>query len=335
MENIDIDLQEIDIANVDSVLTGPPGPRGERGEKGDPGERGPAGPAGPAGIQGETGATGSQGPQGIQGIQGEPGITPTVTVGVTTTLPPNTPATVTNSGSGSNVVLNFGIPEGSPSDCLSVPTIVDSLPAVGNPNLFYFVPIPFTDTVVTNSSITMSVTTGKNGRINQLDINGIIEQDTPPATPNALRGVITFTVNGTDYTVDLGDIYLAKVTTHQDKIYNTGNSFYLRQEVGYIENYSGQDLTGVDYVSTSGTLTNGDEVYYVLQTPTDTLIEDDNLVNSLRAVRNLLLPEGTNTLSTSANVTADVTVGWHEIDPYHQYKKYVYMIDTANYEEIG
>jgi hypothetical protein len=128
---------------------------------------------------------------------------------------------------------------------------------------------------------------------------------------------------------------LAKVNAYQDKIYSDGNDFYLHREIGYIENYSGEDLDGADYISTSGTLTIGDEVYYDLHDPTDTLITDETLLNSLRMIKNMLFPVGNNTIITSANVTAALTVGWHEVDPNHQYKKYVYMIDTANYEEIG
>jgi hypothetical protein len=181
----------------------------------------------------------------------------------------------------------------------------------------------------------MTVTGNNIGRISQLEINGEIEQATPPATPEALRGVITFTINGTDYTVDLGDIYLAKINAYQDKIFNVGDNFYLHREIGYIESYSNEDLDGVDYISTSGSLTPGDEVYYDLHDPTDTLITDDNLINALRMIKNLAYPVGNNTIITSANVTAELTVGWYEIDPNHQYDKYVYMIDTANYEKIG
>jgi len=334
MENIDIDLQEIDIQNVDSVLTGPQGPRGERGEPGPRGEQGVPGPAGPVGPAGPTGATGSQGVQGIQGIQGEPGVSPTVTVGTTTTLPPDTPATVTNSGTPTDLVLDFGIPEGSQANCLSVPTIVDELPETGNPNTFYFVPVAHISTVVTNSSISFNVTNDKVGRLDQLDINGNLTQNTPPATPTPLSGVITVTINSEPITVDLGDIYLAKVTTHADKIYSGSNgTYYLHREIGYIESYTNEDIQ-TDYVSTSGSLTVGDEVYYVLDTPTDTLIEDDTLINALNMIKTLVYPEGSNTISTSANITAELTIGWYEVQPNHQYDKYVYMINTSNFEEI-
>lgn len=49
-----------------------------------------------------------------QGIQGIPGVAATVTAGITTTLAAGSPATVTNVGTISAAVLNFGIPQGIP-----------------------------------------------------------------------------------------------------------------------------------------------------------------------------------------------------------------------------
>ena len=60
-------------------------------QKGTPGATGPAGPTGP------TGATGTAA---------------TVTAGTTTTLSPGSSATVTNSGTSSAAVFNFGVPKG-------------------------------------------------------------------------------------------------------------------------------------------------------------------------------------------------------------------------------
>jgi hypothetical protein len=91
-------------------LTGPQGPQGPQGEQG---EQGP---------QGQTGATGPQGPQGPQGIQGpqgpqgETGAAATISVGSTSTLPAGSSATVTNSGTSSAAVFNFGIPQGAKGD---------------------------------------------------------------------------------------------------------------------------------------------------------------------------------------------------------------------------
>lgn len=69
------------------------------------GATGPMGPPGPQGPAGPTGATGPQGPQGIAGPT-------TVNVGTTTTVSYGTPASVTNGGDSTNVVLNFAIPQG-------------------------------------------------------------------------------------------------------------------------------------------------------------------------------------------------------------------------------
>ena len=68
------------------------------------GKTGPAGPAGPAGERGPAGETGPAGPKGDPGVS--------VTVGTTTTGAAGTQASVTNSGTDSDPVLNFTIPRG-------------------------------------------------------------------------------------------------------------------------------------------------------------------------------------------------------------------------------
>lgn len=95
---------------------GPPGPQGATGPQGIPGATGPAGPQGPQGPpgpQGPAGPQGSQGPQGNPGPQGIQGLAATVNVGTVTTLAPGAAATVTNSGTASNAIFNFGIPRGA------------------------------------------------------------------------------------------------------------------------------------------------------------------------------------------------------------------------------
>ena len=459
MENIDIDIQEIDIANVDSVLTGPQGPQGEPGEPGPQGPAGPTGPAGPVGPQGPTGATGSQGPQGIQGVQGIPGVSPTVTVGTTTTLPPDTPATVTNSGTPTDLVLDFGIPEGSPANCLSVPTIVESLPETGNPNTFYFVPRYANLTTDSGDSFTIT-TTNDGGRFKDVNVNGVLEQPTytgknlfnkddagenqylnasggwvsasglyinqqynigggeqisvsfssKVGTPNVrigeyngdtfiirslintnlgsvttnsstnkvifsvdannnyfndlqieigspstyepytggqpspsvsypqpitvMSGESTVTVNSDTYTLDLGDITLAKVNTTMDYIYNEGNLWKVHKAIGKIDSYDGETIT-TDYVSITGSLTTGAEVYYVLETPVEVTIEDENLTDTLNQIISSPLPTGTNTMSiTNTDVTPDLTISYYDYEENNQYRKYVYIIDSSNFEEI-
>ena len=332
MENIDIDLQEIDIANVDSVLTGPQGPQGEQGPAGPQGPTGPQGPAGPVGPQGETGARGEQGEQGPAGADG---VTPTVTIGTTYTLSPDTPAYVENVGVGSNVILNFGIPQGqtgSSANCLSLPTVVASLPEEGVAGIFYFVPKSHTVTTVTGDNL--SLTFSDTGAISELEILGDLQQATPPATPEPLTGTITVTIDSESMTINLGSEYLAKVSTAQDKIYRTDENWYIHREVGYINSYDGETITTA-YVCTSGTLTTGDEVYYVLDTPTDILIEDDTLINNLNMLYNMQFEVGTVSITTTANVTADFKIGYYSYDIHNQYDEYVYMPETQSYERIG
>ncbi|PWL70121.1 MAG: hypothetical protein DBY25_08690 [Clostridiales bacterium] len=71
--------------------------------------QGPQGPQGPQGVQGPQGP---QGPQGVPGPQGPQGTAASVSVGTVTTGAPGTSASVTNSGTSQNAVLNFTIPRG-------------------------------------------------------------------------------------------------------------------------------------------------------------------------------------------------------------------------------
>ena len=332
MENIDIDLQQLDIANVDSVLTGPQGPQGPEGPQGPQGETGPQGPPGPAGPQGETG---EQGIQGETGPAGADGISPTITIGTVTTVSAGTPASVENVGSDTAVVLDFSIPQGpqgSDANCLSLPTVVGELPAEGQSNIFYFVPKTHTISTATGDNLTLTFT-DNHGAIDDLEILGKIEQATPPATPNALTGVITITIDGENYTVDLGSIYLAEVSSVQDKIYQTDGVWYVHHAIGYINSYDGETIT-TSYISTSGSLTAGDEVYYVLDDAEEIEITDNSLINSLNMIFNMIFDTASVSISASANVEADLKIDYYSFDINEQYDKYVYIPETANYERI-
>jgi hypothetical protein len=56
------------------------------------------------------------GGSGLDGSQGPPGVAATVTPGTVTSLPYGSAPTVTNSGSPTNAILDFGIPRGEPGD---------------------------------------------------------------------------------------------------------------------------------------------------------------------------------------------------------------------------
>ena len=395
MENIDITLNNPDIQNVNSVLTGPKGDKGDPGPQGPQGPTGPQGPAGPAGPQGATGATGSQGIQGVQGPQGPAGVTPTITVGTTTTLDPGTDAYVSNTGVAPNVILNFGIPQGDNANCLSVPTIVDSLPEVGDPKTFYFVPKTYTSTTVTGDSLSLSITENS-GAISSFKLNGYTTQSTAPAPVENLTGSIDIVVDCETYTLDIGSTELCNINSHTDYIYKNDGEWYIHKETAklamdsipqgswgksangqfycanFASNYGfviGQvycnlfnySATTWDSNSPSFGITNtgslwcntGDAsltttalfkqwletysavMYGAIPTATDTLVEDENLIEALDEIEALRFEQGTITVTTSANVTANVTISYYNYDKYNQYDKYVYMIDTANYEEIG
>lgn len=95
------------------------GAKGDKGDKGDTGTtglqgpEGPQGPAGPAGAQGPEGPQGPAGAQGAVGPAGPAGSAATVAVGTVTSLAPGSAPVVTNSGTDSAAVFDFGIPRGA------------------------------------------------------------------------------------------------------------------------------------------------------------------------------------------------------------------------------
>ena len=106
----DVDNLNFDFKIPNIGKTGPAGPKGDPGPAGEPGAAGPTGPQGPQGEPGPAGPQGQPGEIGPQGPKGAPGVS--VTVGTTTTGAAGTEASVTNSGTDSDPVLNFTIPRG-------------------------------------------------------------------------------------------------------------------------------------------------------------------------------------------------------------------------------
>lgn len=89
---------------------GDEGPQGPQGIQGPPGEKGDPGPAGKDGTQGLPGKDGAPGPEGPSGPPGKDGQAATVTIGRVTT---GAKASVKNSGTATNAILDFVLPEGS------------------------------------------------------------------------------------------------------------------------------------------------------------------------------------------------------------------------------
>ena len=102
----------------DGDFVGPQGPQGTKGEKGDKGEPGRDGAKGDKGDPGAPGARGEKGEKGDPGRDGSPGATgatPRFTVTVVTGEA-GTAASVTQSGTAENPMVEFTIPQGMKGD---------------------------------------------------------------------------------------------------------------------------------------------------------------------------------------------------------------------------
>ena len=123
-----------------SQLAALKGPKGDTGNTGPQGERGPQGATGPQGPKGDKGDTGPQGAKGDKGDaftyadftqeqlaalkgskgdkgdageKGDTGAAASIKIGTVTTGAAGSNASVTNSGTASNVVLDFTLPRGN------------------------------------------------------------------------------------------------------------------------------------------------------------------------------------------------------------------------------
>lgn len=175
------------------------GAQGLQGEKGNTGEQGPAGEItqatatvdnnigipsvdislggtpsqrtlnfafsnlkGEQGLQGPQGETGPQGPAGQDGSNGTDGKSATIEIGTVTTGEPGTQASVTNSGTNTNAIFNFTIPQGEKGDTGSGGDIdTSNLATLNGDNVFsgintfnntVNVPTPVSDSNAVNKS---------------------------------------------------------------------------------------------------------------------------------------------------------------------------------------
>lgn len=196
------------------IPTGARGPKGDTGSKGDTGPMGPKGAKGdtgaaatvqvgntntgapgtnaqvtnagnehfavfnftiPRGDKGEKGDTGAQGAKGDKGDKGDAGTVATITVGSTTTTNPGTNATVTNSGTTSAAVLNFGIPRGATGSVKS--DVVAELPETGEEDTFYLVNREATEQTATGKTISFE-NSDNAGDITDFKLKGETSQQT-------------------------------------------------------------------------------------------------------------------------------------------------------------
>lgn len=124
-------------------------------QRADSGEfNGAQGEQGPQGPKGDTGETGPQGPQGEAGPQGEKGAdgkSATITIGTVTTVSPDTPASVTNTGTETDAVFDFEIPKGQDGsgggadietlEKIAIKTTIEGNPAMSNSSADWRIPL--------------------------------------------------------------------------------------------------------------------------------------------------------------------------------------------------
>ena len=143
---------------------------------------------------------------GSQGPTGPAGTAATVTVGTVSTLPPGTAATVSNSGTAQDAILNFGIPQGAtgpPGSGSGGPTTSGSFAAMYHPtsfsNNYYALNSPNASTTESDSVLSwipqactateLDVKSNQSGDINvtlRLGTSGTTMQDTVlSCTPSA------------------------------------------------------------------------------------------------------------------------------------------------------
>ena len=101
-------------------------------------------------------------------------------------------------------------------------------------------------------------------------------------------------------TLHLGSLELCKIGDYQDVITGSKDNWKVVRNVGHIVSYNGETIT-TDYISTTGELSTGAEVYYGLSISTEETITDTTLINELNGLQDMLSYDGT----TNITITSD------------------------------
>lgn len=109
------------------------------------------------------------------------------------------------------------------------------------------------------------------------------------------------------YEIDLGSIELCRVEDSRDHIYKDGSEYKIRRNIGKIESYNGESIT-TSYFSTTGELSTGATVYYILDTPIDEGITDQNLIVQLDQLGSARSYDEITTIATSGSIPALLSV---------------------------
>ena len=87
-----------------------------------------------------------------------------------------------------------------------------------------------------------------------------------------------------EYSLDLTNLPLY---SKNDRIYKSGDKWYVYNEWVEIEEYNNETITG-EYYSSTGDLNIGSQIVYKLTTPIETEITDETVISQLEALYNTL-----------------------------------------------
>lgn len=145
-------------------------------------------------------------------------------------------------------------------------------------------------------------------KLNEIQGSTLQENTPTPSSPvpiQSVTGLQNVSISNSDntdsntYEVNLGDIELNKIGTYQDRIYKDSGKWYVEKNIGNIASYNGETITS-DYISSTGQLTTGANVIYVLATPTYTEITNTELINQLEELYTAKSQEGTTNISITS-----------------------------------
>ena len=170
------------------------------------------------GDKGEQGLQGIKGDKGEQGRDGANAVNPNFTIGTVTTLPSNSDATVTLTGTYPNLVLNFGIPRGADGSGGGTEEPVDTTPYM------YYGRLSFQDVGGTNSVIPYSQIT--EAMINKGVTDGKLIKEAPKTMGKTSMGeakdtaqydyIIVVVPTSKNYTVTKDNGFGGKVSWDED-----------------------------------------------------------------------------------------------------------------------
>lgn len=134
---------------------------------------------------------------------------------------------------------------------------------------------------------------------------------TYPQPVDVVTGLQTIAISdgefSSSYVVNLGSIRLCKINTSYDYIHKNNDSWYVHEEIGKIDSYNGETVSTA-YLSTTGQLSTGAMVYYILNVATDTQITDSSLIAQLDSVYQFVSRYGYNaTVSGNLPIIIDRT----------------------------